>query len=446
MYIGTEGLKILMQDGTPLQLEVSQAKTSPNDPNWFWVKAKDRGNFKIKASYDVNLLIRELRGILRFYPNEVRINGQTIDREPPPELAKVFITKYNGQEERSHSFRKYNLEDLESKEYQGYFPENTVAGGVLCYLPQHWEKEKISYWSEIPGPFRHRRALMKVQVMPMYILENQEMDAINSEDHDTATNNQETTAKAKARKTILEKANAQVERTMAHPNTPPAYNGLVYHYFLTQEGTATYFEKGAPIAVYGTPVTMCEAEETNAAKVAAAEALYRSDHPLVPVQGTTGLKTSKSVSEFRFEHTPCQQQQVAWCMEKVQDITLVIRVEDEEEQEVQADFTMTGESEYEKHVMFVPGRITHEALSECMVRGYFDELNYTSWEDVKDDVERMKMEFFDLALGVIEDPEEGLRRQLQRAADSFSSDLPAPTQTISVTSRNGKVVMTLRPS
>ena len=60
-------------------------------------------------------------------------------------------------------------------------------------------------------------------------------------------------------------------------------------------------------------------------------------------------------------------------MEKVQEITLVVRVEDQDEQRVQADFAMDGYGECDKRIMFVPGQINQEDLSECMLRGYWDE-------------------------------------------------------------------------
>ena len=179
--------------------------------------------------------------------------------------------------------------------------------------------------------------------------------------------------------------------------------------------------------------------------MSAAEALYRSDHNFVPVQGADDLEGTKPVTEFRFEHTPWAEQEIVWCMEKVQEITLVVRVEDQDEQRVQADFAMEGDTQYDKRIVFVPGQITQEDLSECMLRGYWDESNCTSWDDIKYDVETMHNDFLELTLAAMENSETAFRRQLQRAADSFTSDIPTPDQPITVTSRNGQIVMTASP-
>lgn len=450
MHLTVEQAKTLRQDGAPLRLDISQTPDNngdgDGDRNHFRVDAGNRGSFDLEGTYDIDRLSSELANILRFYPHDVHINGAPIHREPPPHLAQVFITQFTGEEQRAHSFRKYNLEDPADTGYKDSPLGNAVAGGVICLLWELREEGKKSYRSELPGPFQHRRPLMNVDVKPIHILENDEMEAITSEGQTTSKGRLvDTPNKATARLGILERANTQVERTMAHRNIPPVYDGPVFRYLLTGDGPGTHFENGAPIAVHGTPVTMYDAEASNAAKVAAAEALYRSDHALVPVQGGPEMEGSKSILEFSFEHTPLDKQEAAWCMEKVQDITLVVRVEGEEKQRVQADFAMDGDSDYEKHVMFVPGRITQEELSDCMVRGYWNESDCASWDELKYEVENMQNEFLDLTLAAMKDPEAAFRKQLQRAADSFTSDIPRPEREITVTSRNGEVVMTVRP-
>ena len=64
---------------------------------------------------------------------------------------------------------------------------------------------------------------------------------------------------------------------------------------------------------------------------------------------------------------------------------------------------------------------------------------------MKYDFEVMHNDFLDLTLAAMENPETAFRRQLQRAADSFTSDIPTPAQPITVTSRNGQIVMTASP-
>ena len=446
MNLSMEQVRILRQDGSPLELRIVPSGEGFQGQSFFRVEVEGREPFEIETHQKIDSLSREMGDIFRFYPHEVRINGQPVHREPPPDLAEVFTTQFTGEEQRAHSFRKYNLEDPTDTRQKDSPLGNAVAGGVICLLWDLREEGKKSYHSELPGPFQHRRALMKVEVRPIYILDNEEMDAITGDgQHTTKERPADTPAKTKAKRGILEKAEAQVERTMAHRNIPPVYDGPIFRYLLTGDGPGTYFENGAPMAVHGTPVTMYDPEGSNAAKVAAAETLYRSDHALVPIQGGPETEGSKPILEFRFEHTPLENQEAAWCMEKVQDITLVVRVEDGEDQRVQADFAMDGNSEYEKHVMFVPGRITQEELSDCMVRGYWDEENCASWDEVKYEMENMQNEFLDLTLAAMKDPEAAFRKQLQKAADSFTSDIPTPDQPITVTSRNGQIVMTASP-
>ena len=88
---------------------------------------------------------------------------------------------------------------------------------------------------------------------------------------------------------------------------------------------------------------------------------------------------------------------------------------DQDEQRVQADFAMEGDTQYDKRIVFVPGQINQEDLSECMLRGYWDESNCTSWDDIKYDVETMHNDFLELTLAAMENSETAFRRQLQRA-------------------------------
>ena len=447
MNLSIEQVRILRQDGSPLELQIVPSKDGFLDGySFFRVEVEGRENFEIETHQKIDSISKEMDDILRFYPHEVRINGHMVHREPPPELANVFVTQFTGQEEMAYSFRKYDLEEVNTKNQQEYYHGNTVAGGVRCHMQQLREDEKKSYYSELPGAFQHRRALMTVELKPLHIIDNDEMDAISGEG-ETARSQlvKHGIAHSTARLSVLERAKAQVQRTMNHPNIPPVYEGEVFHYFLTQGGGEPYFETGAPIAVHGTPVTICNTTQTNAATVSAVEALYRSDHNFVPVQGTRDLEGTKPVTEFRFEHTPWAEQEIIWCMEKVQDITLVVRVEDRDEQRIQADFAMDGYGEYDKRIMFVPGQINQEDLSECMLRGYWDEFSGTSSDDMKYDFEVMHNDFLDLTLAAMENPETAFRRQLQRAADSFTSDIPTPDQPITVTSRNGQIVMTASP-
>ena len=445
MNLSIEQVRILRQDGSPLELRIVPSGDGFHGRSFFRVEVEGREPFEIETHQKIDSLSKEMGDIFRFYPHEVRINGQTVHREPPPELAEVFVTQFTGQEERNHSFRKYDLEEVDTKNRQEYYHGNTLAGGVRCHLRQLRENETKSYYSELPGSFQHRRALMTVDLKPLYIMDNDEMDAISGEGESARSQRAENSvAHSTAKLSVLKRAKAQVQRTMDHPNIPPVYEGEVFHYFLTQGG-GSYFETGVPIAVHGTPVTICNTTQTNAATVSAVEALYRSDHNFVPVQGIRDLEGTKHVTEFRFEHTPWAEQEIIWCMEKVQDITLVVRVEDQDEQRVQADFAMDGYSQCDKRIMFVPGQINQEDLSECMLRGYWEEFGGTSSDDMKYDFEMMHNDFLELTLAAMENPETAFRRQLQRAADSFTSDIPTPDQPITVTSSNGQIVMTASP-
>ena len=150
------------------------------------------------------------------------------------------------------------------------------------------------------------------------------------------------------------------------------------------------------------------------------------------------------VDHFQFTFTP-DTPDPFWCMEAVDDITMEFSIEgDDRLHQVPASFHLGGDDVSDKHVRFVPGQITTDELADFMVRGYWDD-DYSSWDNAKGELEVLEQQMHTLATAALVDPVASFTGQLQELADGFFSEIPRPVRPVTVTSRDGRVTITVSP-
>ena len=445
MTLSLDILKALQPNGQPLDLHVT-LESGPQDEEKF----KDRtyrvdnshgDSFTVVSQDPMREFIQRLKAQLTFYPDEARVNFEEVSRREFPDLAQVTTTTYKDGE----SDRDYQVEHIDL----GFVPQyNMLAGGVLFYSRTFIPMKK-TYHSALPGLHHNRQPARKVDISSTAVITPEEFAQLTPEQFDNLDSNNSTPLETR----IRQRAEEQIQRTLNHPDVPRPHYGPVFRYCLTAPGNAGIpFENGAPIIVNGTPVLLPDDFDRGPEIVAVAEALYRGDSPFVPVDLTReqieNPPPHMRMNSFSFHFTPEEPVSTGWCMEEVQEITMKFTLEDdngeEQSHEVKADFHISLDKYGDKLVRFVPGRVTPESLAEYMLRAYWDEERYPSWDDLKDGMARLREEYLEMATAAMKDPVEPYLNQLKRHANSFYTEIPTPDQELTATSHDGRITVTSR--
>ena len=445
MIYSFEAIKTLRYNGEPLDLTVQEGPTNQHGTKSYIVTAANRGSFPFHSSSLLEPAINHLSAILQFYPAEVRINGEPVDTRPFPNLAYASVTKYEDDNQRYYSSRNLSLDpERPSENPRPLRSGNTFIAGVMCFTPRKPDQTHV-YHSAEPGPNQNWERALKIELSPIWTITADEIDALTQDEFDSFGTETPPTLEP----VLRERAQAQIDRTLASPRLPRPHPGPIFQYFLSDNPNAP-FEKGAPIFVNGTSIVIDSQsnDHTTSETVSAVEALYRSDSQFVPVRlyPHQQEETHQRLSDFSFTHTPAEPSPEAWCMTPAQDITLEFQLDGEDKvRTAPASFSLEGECAFDMDVRFVPGQITPQDLTQYMLRAYWDDEHYPSWDDVKEGLERAYQEYHDLAEAAIQDPLPTFTSQIQRLADSFYTEIPRPGQPTTVTSRDGLITVTANP-
>ena len=446
MTLSLDILKALQPNGQPLDLHVTLESGSQDEEKFkdrtYRVDNSHGDSFTMVSQDPMRKFIQRLKAQLTFYPDEARVNFEEVSRREFPDLAQVTTTTYKDGE----SDRDYRVEHIDL----GFVPQyNTLAGGVLCYL-KILPPVKKTYYSALPGPHQNRQAARKVDISPVTVITPEEIAGLTQEEFNNLDSNGSTPLETSIRR----RAEEQIQRTLDRPDVPRPHEGPVFRYSLMAPGKASIpFENGAPIIVNGTPVILPEDLYGEPEDVAIAEALYRADSPFVPVSLTQEQMKSppphQTMTSFSFHFKPEKPDPTGWCMEQVQEIIMKFTLEDSAGEsrthQVEADFHFTDDKYGDKRVRFVPGRVTPESLAEYMLRAYWDEERYSSWDELKDGLEELHEEYLEMATAAMEDPVRPYLDQLKKLANRFFTEIPTPDQELTATSHDGRITVTSRP-
>ena len=224
----------LRHNGTALHLTVERLDNITCN-----LTAQGRGTFHLTSSKLGPDPIRTLHTTFAHYPNPVTINNEPVDRTPFPNHASVRIAHAPDMDRSNTRISPYALD--ERTRNQGDL--NTYASGILSDITRDRRVSQV-YWAKLPSQHEHWSHAATVFVTPVYVLSNQELDSLDT-DH---FNNH--------RDAINDRADAQVEETMKHPNMPHFYMDEPFHHII---GAPVYSDQarnmGAPIYVHGIPAT-----------------------------------------------------------------------------------------------------------------------------------------------------------------------------------------------
>ena len=363
----------LRHNGTALRLTVESLDNLNCN-----LTAQGRGTFHLTSSKLGPDPIRTLHAAFAHYPNPVTINDEPVDRTPFPNHASVRMA-YAPDMDRSNTRIIPHMLDERTRN-QGDL--NTYAGGLLSDITRVHRAPQV-YWAKLPSQHEHWSQAATVFVTPVYVVTDEELDSLDT-DH---FNNH--------RDTINDRADAQVEETMKHPNMPHFYMDEPFHHII---GAPVYSNEaktmGAPIYVHGMPATF-SAMTPSPALVSAAQALYRTNTGIVPVVTAQRPKQDKAshkkIENFRFDVTPGENQPPEeGAITPVKHINMKLKLEGENTpRTLPAPFVMHGQDANELRVEFVPHLTDPQDLEKSIIQAYGDPSEYMTTEEDQEYMEEL---------------------------------------------------------
>ena len=440
MNLTLEQIQRLAPNGAPLHLTLSEADQQV-------VVGTDRNfQFTVAASYGRDDF-RQVRKAFQHYPDPVTINGQPLPTSPFPDLGRVALETYREGSANYHDNQEIQLSDTA----QPHSPtDNACIAGIICRLNHFNQEIQHEHLTALPGPHQNWQALATVRTKPFWRIDQEEVDLLQTNGFN---NLPETPPGSEIRQTIEARGQRQVSRTLDHPQMPqPADRTRIFSYVLDNGNTENIcFSDPMPILVNGTPIRLPEDQDCLSTSIAVAEAMYRADCPFVPVQPHYQHQNwpHSKMEAYTFEiedqaDAPNPKESLA----PAERITLLFRVQDDPEDiehRVDAPLFMDEDRYEDKLVRYVPAKLTPSQLADCLFRGYLDETNCQSWDEVKEEASNLQERTTRLALSLLDNPVEAFRAALQKFANSFQSELNPVNVPLTETSRNGLITVCYQP-
>ena len=370
MLLELQALRALRSDGTPLHLSTTSHTSFAHT-----LYAQDRGSFGLASHNPSQHLEDLLLQMFRHYPDPVTINGQDVVRVPFPDLSCVTIAHTPGMERRYVTLDQHHLAGTPTP------PEhlNTYTGGILTDLlrpntqPRH-------YLTQLEGPMPHWKPCGMVNISPVFVLTNGQLDAIADQDREKLFHNWRSARPTPTLKAIEDAASDQLERTLQHPDIPPPIRHDPMHYVT---GAPLHSDQstilGAPILPIAEPALFRDLYSDSPRIVSAAQALYRTDAGVVPAVTMNHCEAAvpvfRTIEEFDFATTDFEPAP-AGAIRPVKDISMNFRLNGDDHQiSLPAPFLFQGQDLDDLDVQFVPSRTTPTDLLTHMARAY-REYNY----------------------------------------------------------------------
>ena len=436
MTITLQALRTLSHRGSALDLTVRQ---DPGNPNSYQFINADGRSCTIQETLSDYEMTR-IRSALRHYPDAVTLNGQKLETIPFPDMARASITSYPNNDEESYQWTP--IKEFPSGTVEG----NAYAAGVCCYISTPPNDYPFTYHTPGDRGNDFWTEAKAVLLSPIWTMTTEEVD-----DPETFHDHRLRLAQGSPMlDTILKRAEAQVERTLGRSELPPRHQGPVHRYLIERE--ESHFRTGAPIIVHGIPITIDEDLERPLAQTAI-KTLYTTNQKYVPVGEHRSNKTNVCyhpfMSPIEFTKTP-EHHASNWAVAKAERITMHFTVEEyderpEETLEIQAPFLLTGQS-WDIQASYVPGMVSKDSLSDTMALAYWEEKDYSSWDDIKEALSEIESRMYELVSAEFEDPNEVFQASLERFANSYHPEIPKPSGPLTVTSADGSTTVTYTPA
>ena len=440
MNLPFKALKTLAHRGHPLELTVDP---DPHDPTKAYrIDTADGRSCTIRQPLS-NQELDNLRSALKHYPDDVTINGEPVETTPFPDLARAHLTSYPDNDDRAHGVSYFP--DLPSH----HTPGNAFVAGVCTYISVPDHDFPFRYHTPATGGNDFWTKANEVSLHPFWVITSTELELFQNPLDKTL----KVEKNAPIHTTLMQRATAQLERTLLHPALPPRHQGQIHRYLLEPEHDTSHFRAGAPIIISGTPIQIDDCMD-RPLTVTFTQALYAANQKFVPVAEYQGRHND--VCEHYFatylghQRTPPAHDS-AWAIDKADVITLTFQVEehpghdDSEVITLHTPFLLDGDPWHPK-VSYVPGRISKEDLAQAMELAYWQTRDHASWDDLKDDLNANARRMHQLVSAALDNPDHVFQEALQRHADAFESEIPQPSRPLTVLSKNGRLSITYNPS
>ena len=429
-----ELLRTLADNGKPLQLSVQKGEGTTN-----LIQRDDGPEIPYNGWYP----IETLRHSLAHYPREVWINGERLETEPALMLAETTILQPSGRDMSGDMDQRIDL-----GQPQRTTTFNAHIGGVWCTVEMGKEMRNRTYFSVIPGKAQHHQLLATVRMKPHVNIRTDEIGMLSK-----TQNEWDLKTEPELQRRIEKRLEAMVQRTMKHPEMPEPYGERVYSCPMVGHTGSRQYIAEAPLAVLGTPVVIDQDNWniTNGEFISIVEALYNSDSEMVPVNedptwvGTTVIPGAEVETTLITGAEATAEPEET---DRPKDITLRLKLEKEDdvtEIQVPAQLWIQGDPEDVPEVKVTPGNMTQTELRDILLRVSWNENEYGSAEQGEYERERMEEKLNNLAEYHLGNSRSAALKELQSAADRFEFWVPLPAESMSATSRDGRITVTLNP-
>ena len=130
-----------------------------------------------------------------------------------------------------------------------------------------------------------------------------------------------------------------------------------------------------------------------------------------------------------------------------ESITMILEMEDGSVTRHPCGFLLEGAGEYEAEARIVPWEIGKEELRRLLTRAYWTQegTEHHDWDTLQEARQELEERMAILAEHLGGNTSQAARDELQRALDRLHPSIPMPEERITVTSRDGKLQLTLNP-
>ena len=399
-------------------------------------------------------IFKRLKEALAFYPEEVWINREKMEPTQWPGLAQVRIMEQDEDGWERNSNRNVDLGA--PIPVPGF---NAIVGGVMTSVRltnQQKKDTRVQYFTpKQDSALKHHVPLQTIILTAFMEIETWEIEASEFKARESKDSQSLAIPKGSdLEKTVMNRAQAMIKRTMDCKELPKPYEGKAYARPITGPRGAEHFTAAYPIGVMGTPILLDDDWDAtdNAEFTTIVENLYGTDAKLVPVvAGPTSMLGGMIIPEVgdeavRVENVTFDIDVDSDCKTHAKNISMKVQLEKDQVFRYPCQFHILGDCESEAEVMIIPGGINKDRLTNMLFRAFWLQEEWASWDDVKYQRDELNERMHSLAMHVVGETTEAVTREFQRILERFHTVVPLPSEgKISVTSQDGRLQLTLNP-
>ena len=432
-----EMLELMRDRGEPLILQLEQAGKGR-----ILITANQGRQAEIPTA-DLGKTRRQLETMLVNYPHEAVINGEAVRREPAPDRARVARTDYGEDSCRSYSFR--SLEITHGVPADGRTQELLIGGVRMSASGPR--PGRISFYAPVEeGGTTHWKPAAQFKAdtilsVPDHLISDLQTDS---------RGRLEIPRDGRLHQHLQEQAGASLQQAVndgvcPQPTVEPVFTRAIAMDYTYQD----MHDGGAPIVVRGIPIKLGEHRIDGSVFASALAALYQHDQELVPVDTAQANAQEDDARPVHIRETSAdslRDNDGPNGFTAVTEAWIDVHLEGEtSHRRIPAAAVVTGDNAEAKKVVYVPGSIDRDAMSELLSRAFWTQEDFNNAADPGDALSDMEQEFLEEATAAMGDPAAALLMQMHRTVRKLRPTGPEPQQKLTVTSPDGHFRLTWLP-